>query len=254
MNLEVLCTAVSERADLFVETMASMLAHLETPPGRLIVHEDVRPGSAPGAIGSWLAACGISHEHKITAPARGLGPAMRWCFEQTTQPIVFYTQEDWRFVRPLPLARCVEIMERHGLHHVRFNKRKTLRAKHQDTPHPWHKMEVSFDDAQGEVQTFCVSDHWYTQASLWRVDAVRAALAATAEKDPQANAFVAALNHWLNLKYIGDPRCVQDQKTRHARMRTYIWGPVGEPAFIQHLGSVRTTGPIEHVSEIRRRS
>lgn len=249
--MEVLCTAVSERADLFVETMESMLVHLDVRPTRLIIHEDVRPGSNPGPIGAWLASCGIPYEHKVTAPSRGLGPAMLWCFKQARSPIVFYTQEDWRFVRSVPVAKCLEVMELHGLNHARFNKRKTMRAKHADTPNPWHKIEVTFADRDGVNQTLCISDHFYTQASLWRRDVVMDALAATAEKSPQANAFVAAFNHFMNMKHIGNPSKVQDQMARHKCLKTYIWGPIGEPAFIQHLGSVRTTGPIVHTGEIR---
>lgn len=251
--LEVLCTAVSERSDLFVETMTSMLSRLDVTPSRLVVHEDVRAGSAPGAIGAWLASCGVPYAHEVTAPSRGLGPAMAWCFRQAATPVVFYTQEDWRFVRAVPVRRCLEIMDAHGLNHVRFNKRKTMRAKHADTDHPWHKLEVTFADAQGTNQSFCVSDHFYTQASLWRVAPVVDGLVSCAAKSPQANAFVAAFNHHMNMKHVGDPKRVQDQVTRHEKLKTYIWGPVGEPAFIQHLGSVRTTGPVAHVAETKAR-
>lgn len=247
MSLEVLCTAVSERADLFIETMSTMLAQLDTPPARLIVHEDVRPGSDAGPIAAWLHQCGIPYEHRVTAPSRGLGPAMLWCFRQARMPIVFYTQEDWRFVRPVPVQRCLEIMELHGLNHVRFNKRKTLRAKGEDTPNPWYKVEVEFADAAGVPQKFCISDHFYTQASLWRVAPVMGGLEACAEKAPQANAFVSAFNHHMNMKHIGIPAKVQDQQLRHRHLKTYIWGPVAEPKFIEHLGSIRTTGPIKHV-------
>lgn len=252
MTLEVLCTAVSERADLFIETMDTMLANLDVRPTRFIVHEDVRPGSSPGGIANWLIASGIPFTHHVTKPSRGLGPAMLWCFRQAVTPIVFYTQEDWRFVRPVPVARCMEIMQKNGLNHVRFNKRKTMRAKHEDTPHPWYKKEVEFLDEQGVIQKLCVSDHFYTQASLWRVAPVMGALTAHAERAPQANAFVAAFNAEMNLQSgRADRRSCMDQDFRHQHLKTYIWGGVGEPAFIQHLGSVRTTGPIEHTAEIK---
>lgn len=256
MGYELLCTAVAERTDLFVQTMDSCLANLDQMPTRIIVHEDVRPGKGePGGIYAWLeqnkAKTSIDFLHKVRSPAGGLGPAMRWCFEQAKTPIVFYTQEDWLFVRPVPVARCLEIMDRHGLNHVRFNKRKTMRAKHEDTPNPWFKVEVTFDDISGVPQKMCISDHFYTQASLWRVSSVLAGICDNADKNAQANAFVAAFNNWMNTKHIGNLSKAMDQATRHANLKTYIWGPVAEPAFIKHLGSVRTTGPIVHTAEIK---
>jgi len=255
---EVLVTAVSERADLFIQTMESMLENLDTPPSRLIVHEDVRPGSRPGEIRLWLntaLAMGKfpAYTLKETEPSRGLGPAMLWCFQQATTPIVFYTQEDWQFVRRVPVGACLDIMEEHKLNHVRFNKRKTMKAKHEDTNHPWKKVEVEFAvpgialltlPPQSQMQKFCISDHWYTQASLWRVAPALPGLEAC-QGFPQANRFVAEFNAWMNRTY-GDGREWQEQQHRHERLKTYIWGPVAEPAFIKHLGSVRTTGPIVH--------
>jgi hypothetical protein len=247
-DLEVLVTAVSERADLFVETMTSMLNCLEETTPRLIVHEDTRPHSRAGAIRAWLVDRGLPFEHRVSSPARGLGPAMRWCFQQARQPIVFYTQEDWHFVRPIPTQRCMHLMQLHNLNHVRFNKRKTMSAKHADTAHPWRKVEVAFADDDGVNQTMCISDHWYTQASLWRVAPALPGLAACADRAPQANAFVAAFNDWMNQSAIGATyrSSCMDQQTRHRKLKTYIWGPVGEPRFIEHLGTDRTTGTIVH--------
>ncbi len=252
---ELLVTAVSERADLFRQTLDSLLAQVDQQPARIIVHEDVRAGSTPGNIGQWLTEAKTGGRipdflHKVRTPAGGLGPAMAWCFAEAKTPLVLYAQEDWLTVRPVPVSACMALMEKHNLHHVRFNKRKTMRAKHADTPNPWHKVEVEFAGDETR-QVLCVSDHWYTQLSLWRAGLVRDVLATCALKAPQANAFVAAVNHAMNMKFIGDPALAMDQQQRHVKMRTYIWGPIGEPAFIKHLGSVRTTGPIVHVNEIK---
>ena len=155
---ELLVTAVSERADLFRQTLDSLLAQVDQQPLRVLVHEDVRPGSAPGEIAQWLlnaqAAGRIADFlHKVRTPAGGLGPAMAWGFAQARTPLVLYSQEDWLTVRPVPVAACMALMEKHNLHHVRFNKRKTMRAKHADTPNPWHKVEVEFagDETRQEI-------------------------------------------------------------------------------------------------------
>lgn len=246
MSYEVLVTAVSERADLFIQTMETLLTSVDVRPSRLIVHEDVRAGSEPGAIEAWLKRCGFDSSHRVNPKAGGLGPAMLWCFQQAKTPIVFYTQEDWLFVRQVPVSKALALMNAYDLHHIRFNKRKTMKAKHADTDHPWYKIEKEFvlPHAEG-AQKLCVSDHWYTQASLWRVDKVMRELE-DAQHCPQANAFVAEFNRRMNNRY-GDGRPWDNQEHRHERLRTYIWGPVAEPPFIKHLGSVRTTGPIVHL-------
>ena len=244
MIYDLLVTAVSERSDLFARSMASLLASVDIQPNRIIVHEDVRPGSSPGEIAAWLSTCGLPFEHRVTSPARGMGPGMLWCFEQATTPIVLYTQEDWGFVRPAPIARCLDIMEANRLHHVRFNKRKTMVAKHADTPNPWAKVEVRYLDSRGVPQTFCVSDHWYTQASLWRVDVALSGLRAAQAHAGSSERFVASFNAHMNTTH-GDPaRAWNDQAMRDERLRTYIWGPVAEPRFIEHIGSQRGTGAI----------
>lgn len=248
-SYEICVTAVSERADLFAESMESLLAHVDLPPARLIVHEDVRPGSEPGEIGRWLAwAKGdgriADYAHRVTSPARGMGPGIHWAFAEARTPIVLYAQEDWLSLRAFPIRRALELMEAHGLNHIRFNKRKTMRAKHEDRPtERWAKVEVQIDG-----QTLCVSDHFYTQASLWRVAPALRGMNAVAERDPGAYQFVHAFNGWMDT-HLGDGRPWNDQQHRHERIRTYIWGPIGEPAFIKHLGSVRTTGPVDHLAK-----
>lgn len=238
MTYEVAVTAVSERADLFARSMAALLANVDVPPARLLVHEDVRPGSESGAIEAWLHGCGLPFELQVSRPNKGLGAGIVVTFERATAPVVLYTQEDWGAVRPLPIAAALDLMDRHGLHHVRFNKRKTMAAKHADTPKPWRKVEV----VVGE-QVLCVSDHWYTQTSLWRVGVALPGLRHALAAGTSSERFVAAFNAYMNAKH-GDGRPWNDQAMRHERLRTYIWGPVGEPRFVEHLGSARGTGTI----------
>lgn len=251
MTYDLCITAVSERADLFCQAMASLLHHLDLWPARLIVHEDVRctstgaPLVEPGPIGDWLRwhPAGAGAVHKITSPAAGLGPAMRWCFEQAASPIVLYTQEDMGAARQIPVRRALEVMTRHGLNHIRWNCRQTLPAKHGDkgkNPSPWRKVEVQFDG-----QTLCISDHFYTHTSLWRVgpalEGMRTVLQSQAVSS--SNQFVARFNEWMNQRN-SDGRPWNDQQHRHERLSTYIWGGIGEPAYLTNLDpdASRTTG------------
>ena len=263
MKYDVVVTTVTDRNDLFVQSMESLLAMVDVPPRGIILHEDYREhpdasgrrGTAVGWLKAAVAAGRIEdYRWRFSSPAGGMGPAVVWCMEQAairaTDPFVLFTQEDWEFTRPVPVKRCLGLMRQHDLNHVRFNKRKTMSAKHADTDHPWHKREIQFEvDGSGDFQTLCVSDHWYTQASLWRIEPTLPTLRAAVKYNPTAHGFVPAFNHYMNMA-AADGRNVMDQQFRHEKLKTYIWGPVGEKSFIRHLGSHRGTGPIEfHLGE-----
>lgn len=285
MKYDVVCTAVSDRADLFVRSMESLLRNVDPQPAAIIVHEDDRgvtvPEGAPaGTIERWLSSAKAEgriqgYAHRLQNPAVGMGKAVVWTMEAAAQraaeghigPYVLFTQEDWEILRPLPLRRCAAIMDAYGLHHVRFNKRKTMRAKHEDTDHPWYKVPIEFDvplegcgsqpgwaGPPGDdpwtrpTQVLCISDHWYTQTSLWRLDKALPNLRAAAAGKSQSNAFAGEFNHRMNLEFGAHaPNLgwgVQDPMYRHEYLKTYIYGPMGEPRFVQHLGSLRGTGNI----------
>lgn len=247
-------TAVTERADLFVECTESLFNNIDLLPDVVLVHEDWRPGTPEGLrgrISSFLR--DYEHEVRLSEPNVGMGRGMLWAFERAAAlgyEFVLYTQEDWRVVRPLPVARCLSLMAEHGLHHVRFNKRKTMRAKHEDTPNPWKKIEVQFGEPP---VTLCVSDHWYTQTSIWRISEALPGLRFAAEQDGanRQERFVGRFNDFMNQHRHGlTPASWNDQALRHERLRTYIWGAVGEPRFIEHAGSHRGTGTIkDHIGE-----
>lgn len=245
MTYDLCITAVSERADLFAQAMKSISQNLDTPPMRIFVHEDVRPGSKPGTIAGWLAANvdpGIV-VHRVSSPAAGLGSGMLWCFEQTSSPYVLYTQEDIGAARPFPIRRALEVMDAGNCNQIRFNQRTTLPCKHGDkgrNPNAWRKVEVQIDG-----QTLCVSDHFYTPTALWRVAPALAGMRAVLKGQTISSSgqFVARFNDWMNRTHGDGVRPWNDQMMRHERLRTYIWGPIGEPAFLTNLdpGNLRTT-------------
>lgn len=178
ISYELAITAVAERADLFAESLASILDNVDQKPERIIVHEDVRGGtlgevfrrklrSPASEIHHALVRYGVAFCHREIWPAAGLGEAMRWCLVRARTPIVLYAQEDAAAVRRIPVSEALAVMSEHALDHVRFNYRTTLPSKHSDkgrNPNAWKKVEVQIGG-----KTLCVSDHWYTMLSLWRV-------------------------------------------------------------------------------------
>lgn len=241
---EVCVTAVSDRMDLFRTSIESLLANVDQKPTKITVHIDMRPEAPEVRLADFIPAHpDVLFSYTTTEPANGMGPALVKLLEAASADFVLYTQEDWLVLRELPVRRTLELMTTHNLNHVRWNKRKTMRAKHEDDPtRAWKKVEVQFGG-----QTMCVSDHWYTQTSMWHVAAALPFAKKAAESAPDAHHFVARLNDLVNAAAgAGRKTRWNDQAFRHERVKTYIWGGIGEPAFVKHIGSLRGTGHIKN--------
>lgn len=250
MPFDVIVTSLRDRRDLLERTLRSMLAQLDLAPARLIVHEDVRAGVAcPMGPTTRERLDAIGRDFSVPVallssdPARGLARAMPWLLSEASTEFVFYTQEDFDFVRPVPIAACLALMAEHRLNHVRFNKRKTMSVKGADRPalERFHKLEMRFGE-----QTLCVSDHWYFQASMWRASVARDGFAAV-DAASSPGSFIdhgeMRFNHWLNAT-LGNGVGSTDgtaAATRGESVRTFIWGGIGEPAFVHHTGYDRSS-------------
>lgn len=246
MRYDVVVTSVHDRADLLDRTLRSMLPALDQAPERVIVHEDVR-ASLPfvsGRTEELLAAIELVHEVPCvlmrTNPGGGLARGLERLLGDARTDFVFYTQEDFDFLRPVPVRRCLDIMGEHALNQVRFNKRKTMRIKGEDRPahEQWKKVEVEIGG-----ETFCISDRWYHQASLWRrtvaLDGYRT-LVSRARPGTIVERCEDKFDHWINQTIGGGTSSVDGcQDARREKCRTFIWGHVGEPAFVRHTGGER---------------
>lgn len=246
MKYEVIVSSVHDRADLLDLTLRSMLKQIDQKPESIIVHEDVRASMAfvSGRTEGFVEA--VRREHGVpitllrTQPGGGLARGLMRLLEEASTELVFYTQEDFDFVRPVPVSRCLELMSEHGLNQVRFNKRKTMRIKGEDRPkhEQWKKVEVSIGG-----QVFCVSDRWYHQASLWRRELALAGyrkLVAGGRVGQIVNRCEDRFDHWIN-STVGEGAGSVDgfQEKRRTKCRTFIWGGVGESAFVKHTGGER---------------
>lgn len=240
---EVIVTSVHDRNDLLERTVRTMLEHVDQKPQRIIVNEDARP-NLPVLNGLSEKICsgieqdfGVKVELIAKRPGTGLALALLRLYENAATEFVFYTQEDFDFVRDVPVSRCLELMQRHALNHVRFNKRNTLPIKghhHVDPSKWWTKKEVKFDE-----QTMCVSDHVYFQACLNRRALLLEGLKEIIYSNPSVR-IEAAVNKWFNTKHGGGCGSVDgDQDVRRDVLKTFVWGGIGEPRFILHTGAER---------------
>jgi hypothetical protein len=252
---DVIVSSVHDRGDLLNRTLRSMLSRVDQLPARIIVHEDARPGRpvVEGRTEEILAAIGREYivltELIATRPGQGLALAMLRLLEVASTEFVFYTQEDFDFVREVPIAACVELMQRHALNHVRFNKRDTLPIKGAHRPNRaewWTKEEVVFGG-----QKLCVSDHVYFQANITRralwLQGFKELLLHSPDGMQRCEA---KFNDWFNKRYGDNAGSVDgSQAKRRDLLRTFIWGGVGEPRFVLHTGAERRSqgwGDPEH--------
>lgn len=242
---EVIVSSVHDRGDLLERTLRSMLAQVDQRPAQIIVNEDAR-ADRPVVEGRTEAiAEGITRDFGVPVklllqrPGTGLALALVRLYEHAATEFVFYTQEDFDFVRPVPIASCLAIMQRYALNHVRFNKRNTLPIKghhHPDQRKWWTKREVVFDG-----QSFCVSDHIYFQACLNRRALLLEGLKEIMLGVPGGGVRIeAAVNKWFNTKHGSGCGSVDgDQDVRRDVLKTFVWGPVGEERFVLHTGAER---------------
>ncbi len=246
VRYDAVVTSVHDRADLLDRTLRSMLQMLEQLPARVIVHEDVR-ASMPFVKGRTEDILNLIERDYGTAfvllrtnPGCGLARGLVRVLEAADTEFVLYTQEDFDFVRHVPIAECLEIMAAHQLNQVRFNKRKTMRIKGEDraAAEQWKKVEVEIGG-----QAFCISDRWYHQASLWRRElALKGyrALTSAARLGSIVERCEDKFDHWINTNVgLGVGSVDGDQDKRRDLCRTFIWGVVGEPAFVTHTGGQR---------------
>lgn len=246
MKYDVIVSSVHDRGDLLERTLRSMIAQLDVMPSCIIVHEDVRASQpfvekrTERIVAAIEGESGVPVQFIRTQPGGGLARGMVRLLSAASTEFVFYTQEDFDFVRPVPVSMALGIMSEYSLNQVRFNKRKTMRIKGEDRPkhEQWRKVEVKLGG-----QVFCISDRWYHQASLWRrelsldgyrtlVDAARPGTIVERCEDK--------FDHWINSTIGGGCSSVDGhQDARRERCRTFIWGAVAEPAFVRHTGGDR---------------
>jgi hypothetical protein len=271
----------ASRAHLLRPTLQSLLAHVDVLPQRIFIHNDAafHPGT-PEALHRWLqmktmlAEIDYPREMVLTHadPPRRLGLALWWLLRNCETEYVLYSQDDFVTVRPLPLRRALAVMEGHGLHQIRFNKRATLGQK--DTwKGVWRKEERSFalppagmwDNVANQVP-LTVADHWYFQTSLWRVQPIKAVVAwctATPERTalfaklPAEEVINQALDGCFGpIPGVTLPESDEDAEAPAVRarvQRTFIWGPIGEDRYIRHIGVDPADWTGEHPREPQER-
>lgn len=236
----------ASRPHLLGPTLESLLANLDQLPRKVYVHDDAafpdRQSKVIEVVQEACAAVGVAHELKLTNPPVYHGAALHWLLGKAQGEFVLYQQDDFLTLRPVPVRRCLALMRKHALHHVRFNKRETMEMKGS-----FRKLPIAFDG-----QILSVSDHWYFQLNLGRRARLKTVVDWWMAYDAQAfrEHMEPKMNHIFNRRIpqfnrdfkgtdFGLPptevQCM-DPEIRREFQRTFIWGPPGTPAYIKHIG------------------
>jgi len=245
----------ASRPHLLRQTLSTFFANAGQWPERVIVHNDgVFPGKreqietllysqVPGQIP-------LIFQHD-ESPLRH-GPSLKWLLANVRTEYVLYTQDDFATVRPLPIDLALGVMHRNGLNQIRFNKRKTMAVKG-EPGREFVKVEKIFPALEefgaGVFQTLCVADHWYFQTGVWRVAAIKPVVDWWASIGPGAFSehCETKINQVFNGHYrsiadfppsvpVCSPEDWNDPVVRGRVHKTFIFGGVREPKFVEHLG------------------
>lgn len=278
-----LILTASHRPHLLEPTLTSLLRHVDQPPARILIHDDAAlpfravfkpaPGFDPHlealreetkAVLLRIVPHGIPLIYTWADPPRRLGLALRWLLDNVQTEYVLYSQDDHVVVRDLPIDLALQVMHTHHLHQIRFNKRATL-AQKETWQGRWKKEEVSFEMTgvryagthRANVETaqipLTISDHWYFQSGLWRVQPIRAVLhwlTATTERRTILHQALAeeAINQVFDGRFGPIPdiavphyQDAMEPRVRQQIQRTFVWGPVGEDRFVRHIGGADPT-------------
>lgn len=236
MEYDLLITAVTHRGDLFEDTVDSFLSRVDQEPSRILVHEDYRPPSErkegtvadKGRIDNYLSKLGIPYNHRIRDPWIGMGYGVDWLLKETDKKYTFYCQEDFEFLQDIPITRCLELIDKFDLNHIRFNKT----GNHHKHANGYEFIEYEFDG-----QKMQASQHWHFQATLWRTDLAREIADILAKRHEDGLDWYARLfNDVLNKEMLNLNTDMADPKERAEKAKTFVWGPTGTPAFIRHTG------------------
>jgi hypothetical protein len=253
----------ASRPHLLGPALDSLIEHCDVPPQVLHVHDDAafphKRDAVLDVVRRAAETWNIAYSFEYDPEPISHGPSLQRLLDRVLTSFVLYTQDDLRVLRPLPIARALQVMQRNGLHQIRFNKRATMEYKG-----TWRKVERVFralDCPHGiglctgscDV-TLTVADHWYFQTGLWRVERIKPVVDFWMSfSGPQSfrercevkinnamNREVPEFVEWADTHFYALPESTSvamQQDVRAQIQRTFIWGPIGEEQFIENLAT-----------------
>lgn len=150
-------------------------------------------------------------------PAKGIGNAIKFMLNQVKTKYLFMMQDDWEHELPIDLSHILYVMDRNPhINCIYFNKRKNLK-----TINGYQFIEENYDGLR-----LCLGNQWPMFNGIWRTDFVKNKWKLTDGGKTQE----AYWNHIIKM-----PR-TQNYELLKNQVGCYIYGPLGYPRNIRHLG------------------
>lgn len=203
------------------------------------------------------------------------GPSLKRLLDLVSTEYVLYTQDDHKVVRDLPIEPALSLLHQHGLNQIRFNKRDTMDKKGREgaeffkvekwfrckgLPYKWgqdaiHGCRDADAKTLSELVPLCIADHFYFQTNIFRVSALKPILDWWMGPGRQHGAFdehcEVKVNQTFNGQWLAQHGPLgpdvpillphdgawNDPEVRARIHKTFIWGRVGEPRFVEHVGT-----------------
>jgi hypothetical protein len=261
----------ASRPHLLKRVLESLLIKVDQLPERILVHNDERFPDRLEAIQSVLLLTekmGIPAWLENHNPPIQHGPALHRLLSQVKTEYVMYSQDDHQVKRDIPVSWALELLDQHGLNQIRFNKRDTLDKKGREGEE-FYKVEsrwdIAYGDGAGLSFTLCAADHWYFQTGVWRVGAIKPVIDWWAGPGSAFGAFNEHMEVKVNQVFNGQWREVTPEfprvvpilhdssrwnlpEVRKLIHKTFIWGKIGEPAYVEHIGHLPEDWALERAN------
>jgi hypothetical protein len=265
----------ASRPHLLDETLRTLFLHLDQPPARVLLHDDAVFPDKQTLIAEILrerVPKTISTIFLSDSPPIFHGPSLQRLLGMVSTEYALYTQDDFETIRDLPITAALTLLDRYGLNQIRFNKRHTMDKKGREGEEfykveKWFDVEEWVDDENILLPTtidppgtrmrlpLCIADHFYFQTNLFRVAALKPVLDWWVSRGKAHGDFGEHMEVKVNNVFNGQMRHLHgdlgpevpvlkpedgdwnDAETRARIQKTFIWGRIGEPPFIKHLGT-----------------
>lgn len=253
----------ASRPHLLEKVLTSFFRHADQRPVKLLLHDDAVFPNKRGLVEAALlfaVPAEVPVVWQYDSPPIKHGPALHWLLDRVDTEYCLYTQDDHEIVRDLPIAEALGLLDRYGLNQIRFNKRDTLDKKGREGEE-FFKVEHYFDG-----WPLCGADHWYFQCGVWRVAAIKPVVDWWMSPEGSAQG---AFGEWCEVKinqvmngqwnhvipklgphvpWIDLPEVWNQPEIRARIHKTFIWGKIGEPRFVEHIGHLPEDWALERAN------
>jgi hypothetical protein len=217
--IEIMIDSAS-RPNLLKQTLPVIIDNLKFS-GKLVwmFHEAVLIKEKSDENLEYIKSLGIFDVIKCNTSPSGEGISIKNILEVTKSKYFIHWEDDYIPLRNIDLDEMYEIMENSGINQLIFHRRDTM---HEVAG--WIKGEYTIN---GKV--FTTSPHWRYIPSLWRLSYIKPIWLKCNMTGPNS--------HWtINDELQKDMQVIKTHEMVSKTMKTFYYGPIGEPAFCKHIG------------------